>query len=212
MKTKSLANLNVFKILDETTHQSNYGCQQLWYPKKWQRLSGCGPTVATNLFFYLSHKHAHLELEESSKSKVNWISLMEEMWKYVTPSLRGVNTTQMFYKPLSAFMKSKGISTDYRFFDISKEIARRPEFREILNFLEEALTQDVPVAFLNLDNGEVENLDRWHWVTIISLECSEDENRASANILDEGQIKSIDLTLWYNTTTLGGGFVYFTLK
>jgi len=28
--------------------------------------------------------------------------------------------------------------------------------------------------------------------------------------LDEGLIKKIDLALWYRTTTLGGGFVYFT--
>lgn len=212
MTTKSLANLNVFKILDETTHQSNYGCQQLWYPKKWQRLAGCGPTVATNLFFYLSHYQAPMELEEGSSSKESLISLMEELWKYVTPSMRGVNTTQMFYKPLLSFMKTKGFNADYRFCDIPKEKSQRPNFQEILDFLEDALIKNVPIAFLNLDNGEVKNLDRWHWVTIISLECAEEGTSAFVNILDEGQIKKIDLALWFNTTTLGGGFVYFTLK
>ena len=66
------------------------------------------------------------------------------------------------------------------------------------------------MAFLNLCNGEEKNLDRWHWVTIISLEYAKDKNQVLANILDEGVIKKISLSLWYHTTTLGGGFVYFT--
>lgn len=54
------------------------------------------------------------------------------------------------------------------------------------------------------------NVDPWHWVTIISLGYGEDGNNAFVNILDEGIIKRIGLELWYKTTTLGGGFVYFT--
>lgn len=212
MTTTSLSNLDLFKIMDQTTGQTSYGCQQLWYPKKWQRLAGCGPTVATNLFFYLSHNRAPLELEEGSNSKGYWISLMEQMWQYVTPSMRGVNTTQRFYKPLLSFMKTKGLLADYRFCDIPKEKSQRPEFQEIVDFLGEALIKDAPIAFLNLDNGEVKNLDRWHWVTIISLEYNEDGTNAFVNILDEGQIKNIDLLLWFKTTTLGGGFVYFRIN
>ncbi|AHF06560.1 hypothetical protein [Desulfitobacterium metallireducens] len=212
MTTKSLSNLDLFKILDKTTNQSYYGCHQLWYPKKWQRLSGCGPTVATNLFFYLSHNQALLELEKASNSKENWIALMEEIWEYVTPSMRGVHTTQMFYTPLRAFMESKGLNVEYRFFNIPKEKSQRPEFHQILNFIDEALTQDVPIAFLNLDNGEAKNLDRYHWVTLISLEYTEDGTHSFVNILDEGRIKRVDLCLWFQTTTLGGGFVYFKIN
>jgi len=79
-----------------------------------------------------------------------------------------------------------------------------------LSFLEGGLIKDAPIAFLNLCNGQVKNLDPWHWVTIISLEYAENGKSASIKILDEGLIKKIDLALWYDTTTLGGGFVYFT--
>lgn len=212
MKTISIANLSLFKIVDYKTQQTYEGCQQLWFPKRWQRLSGCGPTVATNLYFYLSHNRVPLELEVGSDSKENWVSLMGEIWKYVTPSMRGVNKTSMFYTPLRTFMKTKGLDVEYRFCDIPKQKSQRPEFEETLDFLEEGLINDVPIAFLNLDNGEEKNLDRWHWVTIISLEYAEDGTSAFVNILDEGQMKKIDLALWYKTTTLGGGFVYFTRK
>lgn len=210
MTAKSLTNLDLFKVIDESAQQTYYGCNQIWYPTKWQRLSGCGPTAASNIFFYLSHTQSPLELEPSSNSKKNWVSLMEEMWKYITPSIRGVNTTKMFYEPMLAYTKSKGIDVGYCVCDVPKDMSQRPALKEILDFLEEALSKDAPVAFLNLCNGEEKNLDRWHWVTIISLDYSEDRNGAFVNILDEGLIKKINLALWYNTTKLGGGFVYFT--
>jgi hypothetical protein len=81
---------------------------------------------------------------------------------------------------------------------------------DVVYFLEGALQQDSPIAFLNLCNGDEKNLQSWHWVTIIALEYSEDGNSAFIDILDEGLIKKIDLLLWYKTTTHGGGFVYFT--
>lgn len=188
------------------------GGNQAWFPKRWQRLSGCGPTAATNLFFYLTHNQAPSELETGENLKEDWVALMEEMWKYVTPSMRGVNTTKKFYVPLRAFMKSKGLDVEYRFCDVPEKKDHRPQFQNILDFLDEALTKDAPIAFLNLDNGEVKNLDRWHWVTIISLEFTEDGGSAFVNILDEGCVKRIDLALWFKTTHLGGGFVYFTIK
>lgn len=117
---------------------------------------------------------------------------------------------KMFYEPLLTYAESKGLDVGYSVCDVPKVKSRRPELPEIVSFLEKALSKDAPIAFLNLDNGEEKKLDRWHWVTIISLECAENKNSAFVNILDEGLIKRIDLTLWFTTTTLGGGFVYFT--
>jgi len=44
------------------------------------------------------------------------------------------------------------------------------------------------------------------------MEYEEDLNYASIEILDESIKKTIDLKLWYNTTTLGGGFVAFSVN
>jgi hypothetical protein len=137
---------------------------------------------------------------------------MEEIWKYVTPTKQGIPTTKMFYEALFNYTKAKGLNVEYGFCDVHEDKFRRPELSEIIDFLESALIKDAPVAFLNLCNGEVKNLDKWHWVTIISMEYTEDKNNAFVNILDEGLIKNIDLALWRKTTTLGGGFVYFTTK
>ena len=106
---------------------------------------------------------------------------------------------------------NEGRNVKYDFCNLPKDTSCRPKLSKVIDFLEGALVNDAPIAFLNLCNGEEKNLQRWHWVTIISLEYSEDRKSVFIKILDEELIKKIDLTLWYNTTTLGGGFVYFTV-
>jgi hypothetical protein len=208
--TTSITNPNLFKILDEDTHEIHHGCDQEWYTTVWQRLSGCGPTAASNLIFYLYHTHKTPDARQNFINKKSCLSLMEEIWEYVTPTMKGVSTTKMFYEAVLSYAKSKELDIEYSFIDLPKDKCCRPRLLEVLKFLEGALCKDAPIAFLNLCNGDEKSLDRWHWVTIISLECTESGDHALINILDDGQIKKIDLALWYNTTTKGGGFVYFT--
>ena len=68
-------------------------------------------------------------------------------------------------------------------------------------FVRRSLERDCPVAFLNLHNGVVKELDWWHWVTVTALEDGR------ADLLDSGEALTIDLRLWYATTRRRGGFV-----
>ena len=90
-----------------------------------------------------------------------------------------------------------------------EERGQRPALNEVVDFLRSGLRQDAPVAFLNLCNGEEENLHRWHWVTVVGMEYAADGSQAVLYTLDEGRKKTVDLGLWLKTTVLGGGFVYF---
>jgi len=119
-------------------------------------------------------------------------------------------TTQLFYDSVLAYARAKGLNIGCHCCDIPEESAGRPDLPVILRFIESGLLNDAPIAFLNRCNGEAKNLYRWHWVTIISMEYVEGGEQALVQILDEGLVKTIDLALWNATTTLGGGFVYFT--
>jgi hypothetical protein len=209
MKTTSIQNLSLFKIYDEITQSSYYGCDQEWYTTKWQRISGCGPTVASNIIYYLNRTYANSEPNNSSTTKNDCLKLMEEMWKYVTPTLKGVSSTKIFFNGLLAYSKLNNLNLKHDFIDIPKKRLLRPKFSRLLSFLNDALCNDSPVAFLNLNNGAVEQLYSWHWVTIVTLEYSEDGSTAFTTILDEGVIKKVNLAQWFQTTTLGGGFVSF---
>lgn len=210
MITKSISNPNLLKVLDEDFSEVYYGCSQEWYNTLWQRRSGCGPTVTSNIMLYINYPTNNFEVGQTSYKKKNCISFMEEVWEYVTPTKEGIPTTKMFYEKVISYTKLKGMDVEFSFCDLPEDKSKRPKLSEILNFLEGALLKDVPIAFLNLCNGDEKHLEEWHWVTIISLEYTEDGQNVFVNILDEGLIKKIDLVLWYNTTTKGGGFVYFT--
>lgn len=210
MKIYSIKDKNVFSVLNSLTGQQHLGCDQQWYLSEWQRLSGCGPVAASNIVFYIIYKERAKSAGQGIISKSDCRSLMEDVWKYVTPTSEGIPDTNMFADAVLSYAGSKGLELTYAKLDVPQEERDRPGIEDISGFISDALSKDTPVAFLNLDNGDEKYLDEWHWVTIISLEHSGEE--IYAGILDEGTIKHINLKLWHNTTTLGGGFVHFTLR
>ncbi|MDP4128307.1 MAG: hypothetical protein Q8912_15420 [Bacillota bacterium] len=207
MEIRSILNENFFKIKDEDTQDTFYGCHQAWYTTKWQRLAGCGPTVVSNIVHYLNCKRSDSGTTNLPLTKSEALSLMEEVYQYVTPTLRGIPTTKLLYDDVLDYAKARALNMSLEILDVPKKRELRPLFRHLIAFLDKALSKDTPIAFLNLDNGAEKGLDSWHWVTIISLEYAADENTAIIRILDEGMIKKVDLALWFETTKLGGGFV-----
>lgn len=206
MIKKAISNLESFRIIDDNSNDISYGCNQDWYATEWQRRSGCGPTVGTNIILSLANKSSQLN---ETKSKHECLLLMEKIWRYVTPTNRGINTIELFYQGMIDYAKSENIKLCYSFCNVDRESFLRPKLANIINHIEKALDIDVPVAFLNLDSGEEKGIEKWHWVTIVSLEYLENRTEAYVEILDNGELKKIDLALWYNTTRIGGGFVNF---
>jgi len=207
MITKSIENRDMLEIKDDNTGSTGYGFDQEWYRTKWQRSAGCGPTTVANLIHYFNRSDPEAKPDASANTKSAGLGLMEEVWNYVTPSLQGVNTTKMLYEGTLDYAKAKGLDLSYDAIDIPRKRILRPPFEQVLLFIGNALEEDSPVAFLNLHNGEEKQLYSWHWVTILSLEYSEDAKTAVATIMDEGVLKKIDLFRWYYTTKIGGGFV-----
>lgn len=208
----SLSDPDLLAVTDEKTGEISYGCDQEWFTHWWQRLAGCGTSVAASIVLYPENKRRAAGDLPRITEKKQALLLMEELWEYVTPTAKGVNTTKLFYGPLASYLESKGLKYRYKFLDLPAEKNERPALKEAADFIAEALSLDVPVAFLNLSRGEEVNLDEWHWVTIIALDDAEEETGKQffVRILDEGRIKKIDFSLWYNTTKKDGGLVYFS--
>jgi len=206
MKRTSLKNLDAFRVIDEKTGETFYGCNQEWFGAEWQRLAGCGPSVVCNLLLY----HKGIDAPDSVNSKESCLALMEEVWEYVRPTPRGIPSTEL----LCGFVKAYAMSVDAKVkcahCEVPDDKALRPSSDEIDAFIGRAIESESPVAFLNLCNGDEDNLDEWHWVTIVSLSRPEPGRHAYVRMLDKGAVSEIDLTLWLETTQNGGGFVYFT--
>ncbi len=207
----TLKNRELFKIEEEIRTGNHYGSNQEWYRKRWQRMAGCGPSAATNIIYYFNRtRERFADCFNSLKlTRGSCLNLMNELWNYVTPSLMGVNSTLMLCEGMERYLEAKNIEMRFNRLDIPKTLEKRPDFVRVTEFIAQALNNDVPVAFLNFDHGSVLELDSWHWVTIIALEADPGRRHTYVDILDGGMINRIDLSLWYQTTKTGGGFVSF---
>ncbi|MCL1831182.1 MAG: hypothetical protein FWG21_07095 [Oscillospiraceae bacterium] len=203
MQQYSIRHPSYLQIHDEL--KVYMGADQDWYEKAWQKRAGCGPTTASMAMFYLLNRQ-HNEAESLTSlrnSKHEFLELMNEMWFHVTPGYRGVNTTAIFTRGCLEYAGKYGIDLSIKTLAVPADKKQRPTRERLAEFIIEALEKDCPVSFLNLHNGEEKNLDRWHWVLLVSF----DPTDGKAIMYDQGVSGCIDMYLWLNTTLYGGGLV-----
>jgi hypothetical protein len=207
-----LANPDLMMIHDEGSADKSFGCKQDWFGQHWQRQAGCGPCTAATLIYYLSRRQPELGplYTAASHTKTDFTHFMEEIWYYVTPGYMGVNEASILADGVHLYAESHGIELTPIVQKIpGNQQSSRPSASEFTSFIKQGLDQDCPVAFLNLSNGQLDNLDSWHWVSITGLQA-DPNGEIFATIADNGECKQINLTLWHCTTLLGGAVVYFT--
>ncbi len=201
MKTVSIQAVEKLKILDKQGNVS-YAAQQEFYSSKWKKMSGCGPTAASNLILYEYRKDL---CEENPIHEESIRQIMNGMWKHITPGMMGVHVYHKFTKGLNRYLKKYKLNYDIRHILVDKHKNSRIKIDELITFLEESLSQNFLVAFLNRHNGDEHLLDRWHWVVLYQI--SYDGNTCKAMILDQGKKIEIDLKLWLESTQDCGAFV-----
>lgn len=192
-------------LIIQDDKRSYYGAKQTWYKTFIKRLSGCGPTSASNVLWYIqktrTDNFANIYLNNANNKK-EMLDFMNEIWTYITPGTKGVNNPDIFTKGIEHFASDHQIKLKTNVLNVGQEVGMRPTKAQVLAFLTEAICNDLAIAFLNLSNGSVKNLDNWHWVTLVGI----DQN-LQATMFDQGLRQVIDLDLWLDTTTLGGAFV-----
>lgn len=195
---------DLFEISDGI--QTYHGPNQSWYETQWQRSSGCGPTTCSNLMWYLSRSKKEYEslCSYNGQDYEGFLNLMNEVWNCVTPGYMGVNTTKLFADGALSYGEKKGVSLKVHTLEMPGILHSEKKEEEVFSFLETALKNDKPVAFLNRSNGRLKNLESWHWVTITSLL----REKKIVEIYDQNKIVEIDLGLWLDSSLYGGGFVW----
>lgn len=201
-----LSHINYLQVTGSNSREMFCGSDQEWFPTERQRLTGCGPSAAANILFYIDRKE---NSDCCGRDRATLLGFMEEAWRSVTPGKNGIPSTALFTEKLEQYAKLHGRAFRYFVLNIPSQRSERPSLDTVTEFIHQGLWADVPIAFLNLDHGEEEALESWHWVTIASLSCTEDGQTAHVSICDEGIPKQINLKLWLETTVQGGGFVYF---
>ena len=185
----------------------SHGADQDWYSLPWRQRAGCGPTTASVQMAYLATLRPSLAalcpLKE--REQETFVTYMNKVWEYVTPGSHGLNRVEMYTDGVARFCGERGVKLLPRALEVPTG-EERPGFDRCVSFIRAGLEADCPVAFLNLDNGEVEALDKWHWVLLSVLE--EGDAGTLVTVVDNGNTFSIDLKLWYDTARDLGGFVW----
>ena len=184
------------------------GADQDWYRDVWQRRAGCGPTAAAMILDYLSYVWPELSglTVTDSRTTEDFLAQMEAVWPYVTPGTMGLDKPESFVLGCRSFALSRGAVLDGRILPIPRRgKGPRPDLDQVRTFLVWALDKDSPVAFLNYSNGDLKNLDSWHWVPLIA--CRGEGDSLTVTALDGGEEKELDLALWLETSFLGGALV-----
>ena len=179
-----------------------YGLDQEWYPMLWQRRAGCGPTTASTMMLYYQQRQNPRQVEKEEA-----ILLMQQLWSLVTPGILGVHLLSQFTKGVGVFLPKLPYAMREQTLKIPKAKEKRPSLAKVVDFLVASFEADSPVAFLNLSKGALSNLDEWHWVTLVAVE--QEGEGVYATLYDAALTWKIDLGLWLETTTRGGGFVSY---
>lgn len=188
----------------------SHGYDQEWFGDEWQRISGCGPTTATQVLSYSQFRDGMLEFSTASNQE-KALERMNIMWNYVKPRFGGgVYKTQWMDAGLKKLMVDFDLPYDVHMINVSPFCASRIDVEAAAKFIESGLAQDVPIAFLNRHKGKERALYTWHWVPIYKIFRVGDDVRCG--IFDEGEIRDFSLSNWLKDTILGGGFCYISKK
>ena len=202
------------------------GGDQYWYPSEGFLPPGaCGATTASNVLAYLLRSRPELfcimqktglvgleapfhdsnnpyEDSPAPNTKAGYLSFMKKVYRFLYPRLGGL-MVEGFLEGMSELAHEYELPITTEFMRAPIGRSRRPSFSEVAGFLRSSLGSDIPVAFLILSNGCVENLDTWHWVTVLAL----DEETKRVKILDNTEVFWADLCVWLETSIMGGSFV-----
>lgn len=198
-------------IADEGAQRTYFGGDQAWFQGEWHRRAGCGPTCAANQTAYLALTRPELRglYAGADMGKAAFSAHMEEIYRFVTPGSMGLNRLEPYVRGVEEFAAQRGLRIRPHVFEVyGNMFGERPPAAALADFVRAGLESDSPIGFLNLTRGRVKNIQGWHWVTITAAELSEDLLIASAS--DEGQEIRFDLRLWYLSTRMRGGLIYFT--
>ncbi len=187
-----------------------FGGSQNWYVDNWMRMSGCAPTAAANIVWYLSRTRSGLTALSglSDHSQEAFRELMTRMFSYVEPGLGGVRKPSVFTVGLTRYAVERAFVAQSDILHIPPRFRGKPPYADLECFLNEALQNDLPVAFLNYSAGDQKQIEAWHWVTITAYRPEE----ARAVISDLGTKKEISLYQWWKTSFCGGALAWVDVQ
>ncbi|CUH95556.1 hypothetical protein P22_1627 [Propionispora sp. 2/2-37] len=188
-----------------------YGYNQEWYTTYFKRTRGCGPTAAAMQLVYLNKRETEV-LPYQDDSIASATKVLENVWDFVTPGwLLGLNSTKKFCTGVQRLLAYYGLTWQCRKLSVAAFRPKRPSLSQVVEFVEQGIAEDCPVAFLNLHRGRITIIESWHWIVLLGVSYDAKQKCYMVTGYDGGRKITFDLGLWLATTRWGGGFVYISV-
>lgn len=163
-EARLLMEITGFPVIRDDSGTLFYGGSQDWYRQKFHRLAGCGPTCAANLaaFYEIGIR------PEKPYRKDHFLGLMDRMYEYVKPGMRGFPWRDRFQEKFLQYAKDQGVSLSTGF--LEQWTDAEPPFRYVKNEIDAGR----PLAMLILEHTEESIEDEtWHWMAVTGYEETE---------------------------------------
>ncbi len=193
-------------ITVEADGRPHLGYDQDWYPQKRQQLAGCGPTAGSAMAAYTRRKF----LNEETNTKEEAEQQMLEIWRYATPRMHGLYKTRWLMEGMNQYFEEHRLPAKAEALSIPSIHLLAPKLERVKTFIEEGLSSDWPVGFLNLHSGGEPIPYHWHWMIILKID--EVDGKPVCTLVDEGKTHDFNLEAWLAHTRFGGGFVRISDK
>lgn len=154
-----------FPVVYKEDRVIGYGGNQEWFLRSWRRQAGCASTSGANIAAYYAYNYPEMrELYKGNSMQFNqgeYLQVMEEMYKYMTPGIFGYPYVEKFAKQFIRFCKERGVPMEASIMGDFNRI------EEAFLFVKKNIDGGQPVALLILFHHGIElKGDNWHWVTI----------------------------------------------
>ena len=171
-------------IIEENGGIAGYGGNQDWFPQEWQRKAGCGATNGANMAAYYGLQVSGMEaLYEGSRQpvkKAEYLALMEEMYRRMTPGVMGYPYPVKLGKRFAEYAAERGVK-------LTPAVHCHWEnWQEGFAIVRQAIDAGRPVGLLILvHRAEELQEDIWHWVTVTGYTLPEKEEEKPMVILSD---------------------------
>lgn len=129
---------------------------------------------------------------------------MKDVWNFVTPNSCGINRTEKFVKGSERYFLANNLKLNCEFFNHK---IYGSDFAALVNFLKSGFCLNQAIGFLNLQSGDIEQLENNHWVTL--AQGNFNGKNAEVTVFDGEKNFELDLLLWHKKTKKQGGFVFY---
>jgi hypothetical protein len=200
----SLVHIDAFAITDDDG-KTYFGGDQTWLPpKEFHREAACGATTCANILSYYSRTgkdFADLRTHRL-ETKTGFTEHLKEVYRDITPGPLGT-MPKTIIAGAEKFASDRETRLRISILKVPCMRKHRAPFSDAADFITAGLERDLPIAFLNLSNGGVKDLDSYHWVTIAAI----NRETGMVRIVDNGELLEIDLKRWIERSAVGGAFL-----